>query len=184
MEDIRKIIKEVLLEAEDCTDFFDLDSINRYVEFDKPLYSIVAKRKTAKLLYLTPKQYIYRIAHSFGGLSYEDTMIAVNSDRVDKYAEDMERGDKFPVVYYTKDGGDQEGRHRALAAMKLGCEKMPVIEFVSIDNNQMEKIARKFENMSFDDLNKLFIKIGFEKGITNLGYGELQQYIKFLNAKD
>jgi len=165
--------------AEDCTNFFDLNSLDKYVEFDKPLYSIVAKRRTGKLIYLSPKQYIYRIAHGFGGLSYEDAMRAVNTELVDKYAEDMKNGDKFPVGYFTEDNANQEGRHRALAAMKLGCQKIPVIQFTNLDNNQFKKVINHFKDMDFDELNELFINMGFENGISQLGWGDLQRYITY-----
>jgi hypothetical protein len=118
----------------ECDNFFDFNSLDNYIEFDKPLYSIISKRRTAKLIYLSPKQYIYKIAQGFGGLSYEDVVDsgAVVKSNINKYAEAMKGGDKFPIGYYTKDGESQEGRHRALAAMKLGCDKIPVIEFIKV----------------------------------------------------
>lgn len=165
----------------DCKDFFDFDSLNRYVEFDKPLYSIVSKRKTAKLVYMSPKQYIYNIAQGFGGLSYDDVVNsgAVIHSNVDKYAEAMKSGAKFPIGYYTKDNSNQEGRHRALAAMKLGCDKIPVIQFMKISDREFLNVVNKLKNKSFDELDNLFKKIGFQNGITQLGYNELNRYVEY-----
>ena len=185
MKKIRKHIRKVLLEElskKKCTNFFDINSINSYVEFDKPLYSIVAKRKTAKLVYMSPRQYIYTIAQGFGGLSYEDAIAYANLDDerlVKKYAEDMKRGDKFPVGYYTRDGEMQEGRHRALAAMSLGCENMPVVEFIKLNDQGFQRVVNKFRDMEFSELNELFIGMGFENGITKLGYHELKRYVEY-----
>lgn len=164
-----------------CNDFFDFDSLNMFVEFDKPLYSIVAKRKTAKLVYMSPKQYIYKIAQGFGGLSYDDVVGsgAVVHSNVDKYAEAMKSGAKFPIGYYTKGGDQQEGRHRALAAMKIGCDKMPVIQFMKISDKEFLNVINRLKDKSFDELDVLFKNIGFKNGITRLGYNELKRYIEY-----
>lgn len=165
----------------DCNSFFDINSLNGYVEFDKPLYSIIAKRKTAKLIYMSPKQYIYRIADGFGGLSYEDVVDtgAVSQKKVDKYANEMLSGSKFPIGYFTKDGEQQEGRHRALAAIKLGCEKIPVVQLIKISNKEFLTVVNKFKNGSFEQIDTLFKKIGFDNGITQLGYNDLRRYIDY-----
>jgi len=174
---------DIMNEAEqmDCNDFFDFNSLNQHVEFDKPLYSMIAKRRTAKLVYVSPKQYIYKIAQGFGGLSYDDVVSsgAVIQSNIDKYAEAMKSGAKFPIGYYTKDGDQQEGRHRALAAMKLGCDKIPVIQFIKISDKEFSNIVNKLKGKSFDELDTLFKKIGFQNGITRLGYNDLQRYVEY-----
>lgn len=162
-----------------CSNFFDFDSLNNYLEFDKPLYSIVAKRETAKLLFLSPKQYIYKIARGFGNLSYEDAIKFINPEKVKKYMNDMKRGDKFPIGYYTLNSSSQEGRHRALAAMNLGCDEIPVIERRNISNSELKNIVSEFKGKSFEELNQIFKDKGFENGITKLGYNDLQRYIEY-----
>jgi hypothetical protein len=171
---------------DNCKDFFDLESINRYVEFDKPLYSIVAKRKTAELKYMSPKQYIYAIARNFGGLSYDDVISsgAVRPESIKEYAKAMKKGDKFPVPYYTEGEGLQEGRHRALAAMSLGCQEIPVIEFRKIDNKEFGEFVEKFKDFSFDGLNSYFFNyLGFKNGISKLGFYDLKRYVDY-NLKE
>lgn len=160
-------------------DYFDMKSIYDHVEFDKPLYSIVAKRKTAKLHYMSPKKYLETIATKFK-LSYDETInsVAVNKDAYKKYAQMMKNGNKFPVVFFNRYNGLQEGRHRALAAMELGCEKMPVIEFIDLRKENFEDYIEKFKDLSFDEVNKTFVDLGF-KGITMLGYNDLQNYFKY-----
>jgi len=90
----------------------------------------------------------------------------------------MKNGDKFPVPYYNRDNEMQEGRHRALAAMELNCEKIPVIEFLKLSQKEFENVIKKFRDLSYEEINDIFVKIGF-KGITMLGYNDLQNYIKY-----
>jgi hypothetical protein len=174
---IIKIIKEELENIE-CNKYFDLDEIyNQYVEFYMPLYSIINKHKTAKLKYMTPKQYIYNVARGFGGLSYEDAISPTNKTIIDKYANDMLKGDKFPVIYYRKNKSDQEGRHRALAAEKIGCKYIPVIEFIDLTPSEVKIMVIQFSGDSFEEINDYFIEDGFEKGITQKCYNDLERYL-------
>lgn len=162
-------------------DYFDLNSIFEHVEFYMPLYSIIQKSKTAKLLFMTPDQYIYNIAREFGNISYDDAVSGtfIQKGKVDKYAQLMLKGEKFPVPYFTRGKKLQEGRHRALAAKKIGCEEIPVIEFIPLSFGDCKKIALKLKNRSFDDLNKLFKKMGFKNGITEKGFDDLNSFIKY-----
>jgi len=168
-----------LFETYNNCDYFDMDSIYYHVEFDKPLYSIIQKRKTAKLHYMTPKKYLYTIANKFG-LSYDEVVSggAVFPEKYKKYAEAMKNGDKFPVSYFNRDDSMQEGRHRALAAMELGCEKIPVIEFIKIPQPEFEEYVEKYKDLSYDEINDIFIGLDF-KGITMLGYNDLQNQVKY-----
>jgi hypothetical protein len=175
---IINIIKEEIENIE-CSKYFDLDEIYKeYVEFYMPLYSIINKHKTAKLVYISPKQYIYNVARGFGGLSYEDTISPTTNGLIEKYAEDMKRGDKFPVIYYTKNGSGQEGRHRALAAEKLGCKYIPVIEFIKLTPSEVKIMAMQFSGDSFEEVNDYFIEEGFKNGITQKCYNDLQMYLE------
>lgn len=173
---IDKLIKEELtdIQKQECVKYFDIDSIyKQYVEFSMPLYSIINKRKTAKLIYITPDQYIYNIARGFG-LSYDDALSPLMNKLVDKYAEDMLNGDKFPVPYYKDNKPEQEGRHRAMAAKKIGCKYIPVIKFIDVSNPMLSQ----YKGDTFDEVNESFIEQGFEKGITQKCYNDLQRYFE------
>lgn len=167
------------IEDNKCAKYFDLNSILNYVEFDKPLYSIIVKRKTAKFYYMSPKQYMYKIASNFGGLSYEDTLLHVNDEKVNKYAELMKSGSKAPVGYFRRNNSAQEGRHRALAAMKLGCDSIPIIEFIDISNKQFDTIINKLKDKSFEEIDELFKRMGFTNGISQLGFNDLNRYVEY-----
>jgi len=177
MNKLIKIYEEVLRECDGCQ-YFDVSSIYKYVEFDKPLYALVYKRRMGKLLYVTPKEYIYKIAMGFGGLSYNDTLQAYNDKLGDKYAKAMKNGNKFPIGYYTLGSGMQEGRHRAMAAMKLGVNKIPIIEFSNINRDKFIEYIKSFRGKSFEDLKQVFINNG-AKEITMLGYNDLKRFIEY-----
>jgi len=165
-----------------CDSHFDFGSLKNYTELTKPLYSIIAKGKYGKLVYMKPKQYIYAIANGFGGLSYADVAESsvVSKGKISKYVDDMRNGDKFPIGYYTKYGEMQEGRHRALAALELGCEKIPVVEIIELNQSQILKVVNKLKDMTREELN-VFMKNsnGTNFGISGLCYRELQSYITY-----
>jgi len=162
----------------ECNKYFDFNRLDDYVEFDKPLYSIVQKRKTARLLYLSPKEYLDIVAKGFG-LSYENTVSHIDKDTVKKYADWMKEGKKAPIIYYTKDSSYQEGRHRALSAMSLGCNKIPVIEFRNISDKELDLFLNQLKGKSFEEVNSIFKEMGFDNGISILGYNDLQRTIAY-----
>jgi hypothetical protein len=160
--------------------YFDMNNIgNIYSAYENPLYSLVYKRKIEELIYMSPKQYIYTIAQNFGGLSYDDALIPVSQKKVDKYVEAMKNGAKFPVGNYQENSSLQEGRHRAVALIKLGCEKMPVIKIIQdVPNSYIDKVVDELKNMSREEVNQHFINKGYQ-GITDLDWSELHSYIKY-----
>lgn len=161
-----------------CNDLFDVDNIYEdYVEFRMPLYSILNKGKTATLEYIKPDQYIYNVARGFG-LTYQDALAPVDNDRVKKYAEDMKRGDKFPVPFYVNNKSSQEGRHRAMAAKQLGCEVIPVIKLQELTPQQVKAKAMIHKGESFDEVNNYYIEKGFKDGISQKCWHDLQSYIE------
>lgn len=177
---INKIIKEELtnIQKQECKDVFDLDSIyKQYVEFYMPLYSIINKRKTARLEYITPDQYIHNIARGFG-LSYDDALSPTKKEIINKYTQNMLDGDKFPVPYYKSGKPEQEGRHRAMAAKKVGCKYIPVIKFIDLKDYEIKPMLLQFKGDSFEEVNDYFVEEGFEQGITEKCYNDLQRYLE------
>jgi hypothetical protein len=188
---IKKLLKESLKgkvlfteatenEPCDCCKYFDMDSVSMFTGMEHPIYSILSKGKIEKLMYINPKQYIYKIAHGFGGLSYADVVDSgeVSIEHVIKYAEAMKNGDKFPVGYYTEDGSGQEGRHRALALMSLGCEQMPVVVKSEISRDEMDDFVNQHKHMTYEELNDLFKGKGYH-GISGLDWREFKNYIEY-----
>lgn len=152
-----------------------------YPAYENPVYSLLWKQTSEELTYINPKQYIYTVARNFGQLSYEDALIPINDELVDKYVEDMKKGDKFPVGYYSVNSSLQEGRHRAIAMMKLGVDKMPIIKrTTNISKKDIKSEIEKIKDLSREELNQYYIDKGY-LGITDLDWRELQSYIKYPN---
>jgi hypothetical protein len=165
----------------DCCKYFDFtfsQAGGQFTGLEKPLYQEISKGEKHELQYIKPKQYIYNIARGFGGLSYEDVVDsgAVSKEAVIKYAKAMKNGEKFPIGWYKVDSGSQEGRHRALAAIELGCNSIPVVVITTLDYEDRLDIAEKYKGLSKEELNQIYINKGYN-GITGLGWNDLQRFI-------
>ena len=189
---IKKLIKEELKNYEldsmlndikltncDCCKYFDMESLEQYGALEKPLYYLINKREINTLEYISPKQYLYNIARGFG-LTYDDAMgSAYNDEKAKKYAEMMKNGSKAPIGYYTDGKEGQEGRHRAAAAMILGCQQIPVVKMEKdIGNNYVKNIVSELKGLTFEEVNEIYKNNGYQ-GITALDWRELQNYIEF-----
>lgn len=176
------LFKEVSVnEPCDCCQYFDFENIeDKYSGLKHPLYFMIEKRKSHRLNHISPKQYIYKIAHGFGGLSYQDVVDsgAVSKDNVKKYAEAMKSGEKFPIGYYTEGSSMQEGRHRALALMELGCEEMPIVVIKDLSNEYVHDFVEEHKDYSREELDKLFKEIGYH-GISSLDWREFRRYVEY-----
>lgn len=177
---IKNLLREVLeTKGCECCDYFDMGSLNDYIEIEKPLYSIISKRRTAIIEYLKPKQYIYRIANGFG-ISYEDALGgAYDENKAKSYAERMRNGEKAPIGFYTYDGSSQEGRHRAMAAMLNNCDKIPVVQIKHLNNDEFLEIVKSLNGMGYNEINDKFIKMGYPNGISKLGFYDLQRFVDY-----
>ena len=77
---------------------------------------------------MSPKEYLQRCAYQiFDSATIESTIAALDEKNVKKYAEQMKSGTKFDMPYLNFMSGQQEGRHRAAAAMQAGIKKIPVL---------------------------------------------------------
>lgn len=77
---------------------------------------------------MSPKEYLQRCAYQiFDSATIESTIAALDDKNVKKYAEQMKSGTKFDMPYLNFMSGQQEGRHRAAAAMQAGIKKIPVL---------------------------------------------------------
>jgi len=163
----------------DCCKYFDMESINNYGGFEHPIYYVLNKREINELEYINPKQYIYIIARGFG-ISYDDAMAnAYNDEKAEKYAEMMRNGSKAPIGYYVDGKADQEGRHRASAAIKLGCEYIPVIKIIKqLNNNFIIEYVNDLKGLSREEVDKKFKDKGYH-GISDLDWRELNNYITY-----
>lgn len=165
----------------ECCQYFDFDTVeDSFSGLRHPVYYMIEKGESHELKYIQPKQYIYKIARGFGGLSYEDVVDsgAVNKDRVKQYAKEMESGDKFPIGYYRDGESGQEGRHRALALIELGCNEMPVVVIKKVSGDTAREFVSNHKNYSREQLDRLLKEMGYN-GVSNLDWSNFRRYIDY-----
>ena len=144
---------------------------------ENPLYNFINNWKLSTLEYMSPKKYLEIIAKNFG-ISYKDTIDSphVSQENVEKYAEEMKKGAKFPIGFYTVDKNSQEGRHRALAAMKAGIKEIPVVRIEHIeDRDVIQDFVRKYKDLDKRGLEKATKDI-WPDGLSNLDWNEFSRY--------
>lgn len=100
--------------------------------------------KIKQIIEMTPDEYLkqaYEITDGKFGGSFEVWLASNLKDASvqKKYAEDMIKGDKFPIPYIDKANGSQDGRNRAIAAKLAGEKTIPVGIVPELTQN--EKIA-------------------------------------------
>jgi len=117
-----KDLRHEQLYFENRTQMTDVDGIFQY-----PNYYNVAKSRIAEIVYMTPMEYMELCVKGFGDVTLDEMLQEVNKKRVKQYADDVLKGDLFPLinVEYFKGTFYQEGRHRAMAIQYL------------IDNNKI-----------------------------------------------
>lgn len=102
---------------ENSTQMSSIDDI-----FKSPDYFYSAKNIVATVEYMTPREYLEKVAKGFN-ITWERQMQGMSFHNIKIYAQCMfEFRDKFPMINirYYKDGSiDQEGRHRAMAIQHL-----------------------------------------------------------------
>lgn len=88
-------------------------------------YMQAEKNRTGEIVMMTPDEYIQECADKVfngrvdaEGLKYQRSLSRTESggSLLEKYADDMKSGDKFPLCYINYADHNQEGLHRMMAA--------------------------------------------------------------------
>ena len=166
----------------DCCKYFDIEKApNMYRGLAHPLYHEIYKGYREKIVLMSPKKYMEIIAKFFG-VSYDDAMKStlIDWDKVDRFAKQMKEHKKFELGFlkYLRGGGSQEGRHRALAAMSLGCKQIPVVVIENVEYDEKVELANKYKDLSKEELNDIYINKGYH-GITDLDWHNLRRFIDY-----
>lgn len=92
-------------------------------------YNDLLKKGEAKVVEMTPEQYIKECAYYiFTDSTLQKTLRGrVGDTDTDKYAKMMREGTKFDTPYLNYKDEAQEGLHRAVAAYMNGIKKIPVV---------------------------------------------------------
>lgn len=108
-------------------------------------YKKLAKGRKGEIVMMSPDEYINRLGKDIFHCSRERVMRGVDWKNVDKYADMMSSGTKFNLPILNLADETQEGRHRALAAAKLGCKKIPVLLVTEYDPYKELDMPKSFK---------------------------------------
>jgi hypothetical protein len=175
-------MEDVTQENCDCCKYFDFSGDQAgayYGGLTHPLYHELEKGIRHELKYVSPKRYMEEIARGFH-MSYDDAMKSahINWDNVKEYARKMKSGVEFPIGYYKKYGSSQEGRHRALAAMELGCESIPIVVFSDVERDEAKQIAIQYKDLPRETVDRIYKEKGYD-GISDLDWRTLRSYVDY-----
>ena len=93
-----------------------------------PYYDDIIDKGLGFIAEMSPLEYLRRCAYQiFQNGTIESTLSAIKDSSVSKYASKMKSGEKFDMPYLNFKKGEQEGRHRAVAAMVAGIKVIPVL---------------------------------------------------------
>ena len=125
---------------------FKKGSLRDYYRFEKGVEN--------EVVLMSPQDYIDILKRS--GQTSDDYIehIIKGGDKLPKYVEAMKNGDKFPTPYLKFDSNGlsgQEGRHRAIAAMEAGYDKIPVAVSYPVKKD-LESVLGK--NVKVEDITK------------------------------
>ena len=166
----------------DCCKYFDFAMLPQwYGGYNHPIYYVINKGKEEALEFMSPEEYL-QICAKNAGIPYEKYITpgpgSAVSDKYKEYAQRMKNGEKAPIGFYTRGKSSQEGRHRALAAMELGCNRIPVIVIRDVSNEEIREMVLDYKDMTREELDDSYKAWGY-LGITDLDWSELQSYIKY-----
>ncbi len=130
LSQVGKISEDIQAFHSDTTEMPYYDNM-----MQNPEYFRDAKGLESELGTMSPKEYIQRVSDSFG--KPVDVITGQRDpELVDKYAQKMKDGEKFPILTLDYSRGSrvsQEGIHRSMAAIKIGLIEVPVLIVTSID---------------------------------------------------
>lgn len=125
--------------------FNELDADAPFIRnmLDNPEYHRKNKGVEAELVWMSPSEYI-EMSAKMKGSPVEREISTANMKTVGKYAREMrklqrEGGEPFPALWIERARGDQEGRHRALAAQDAGVKKVPVYVVKNVEPTEVIK---------------------------------------------
>ena len=197
---IKKLLREGLLNE---SEYFNLKtSAQDYDNLLAKNYDAVPekfKRYEASIKYMTMKEYIKEVAN-MQNTSYEEQFKYISEENVNKIMDGMSSGVKYNIGYLNYADIEQEGRHRVVAASKLGLDKIPVLiidwgpEGAEIEDESFKKSYdlnnsdeyREFSSLLPDEFNEFLHEVvpNFSRG-RNIASATLEdETFKFSSARN
>lgn len=105
-------------------------------------YKRLAKGLQGEIIYMAPMEYVKRLGTDIFHCSLERVMRGVDHDNVQQIMDKMTSGTKYNLPILDLANETQEGRHRALAADKLGVKKIPVLVVTKWDAHKELKMPK------------------------------------------
>jgi GNAT superfamily N-acetyltransferase len=104
-----------------------------------PEYMANKKGMVGKIEWMSPKEYIDKCVAGFRSIGEPGEVQRGRDPKlIKKYAQEMQSGDKFPMLELDYRGGfGQEGLHRAMAAQAIRVEEVPV--FVTTESPEFKE---------------------------------------------
>jgi len=123
----------------------DMPLYDQMLDPTKAEYFAREKGEKGTIIWMTPDEALAKGAE-IRGVSIEEELRIVNEEAISKYAGIMNRGEKFPLPILDYKRKDQEGRHRILAAKRVGETRIPVLvveEVTELPNPGAEPIKHR-----------------------------------------
>lgn len=162
------IYNNLLNEQSDCSNLFtdSSDGSLHITAINNDLYYYVIKLIKVTVEYMSPDEFFDEL----GG--FEEHSEIIDWDDVNKKVESMKNGIKLPIPYLVYSYGfasSHEGRHRSLAAKKMGCTSIPVMVQIPVNESDIMKLANKLGHLKEDEIIVELKKMGF-KHFQNIGH--------------
>lgn len=103
-------------------------------------YFMLYKGVVGYLKLIRTTEYFKMCAEARGHGTAADEYASISDETVEKYANDMLNGDKFPIPVVNFAKGGQEGRHRVAAAAKNGATMVPCVIIRELEKDELPKI--------------------------------------------
>lgn len=166
-EQLKRIVSKSCDIFNDSTGSKDYDSV-LYNESNRYLSSVVGK-----IVLMSPDEYLDRCAH-IQGTSFSDQIDLIDDVSVEKIIKVINGGGKLSLPYIdyssNKRSGlksyTQEGRHRVMAAKRIGCDRVKVALFFNVGEDDsysesvmsIEDMLGKWEDIKVDKDGKYYLE--------------------------
>ena len=103
-------------------------------------YFLLYKGAIGELKRIRPTQYFKMCAEARGEGTAADEYASVVDETINKYADLMKKGERFPIPVVDYYHHTQEGRHRAAAAAKAGALFIPCVVIRKLEQGELAHI--------------------------------------------